>query len=222
MARPPLVAYISVASEAVPALVALVRWRRLPAARTWVVVWCLLLVTMNLIGRWFGVRGINNHFIVYAAIPFQGATILWALSLWQVKPMARLTMRTAIPPFVVAWLLLTLLVEDFSNFSAVAEPVYSLLALGASLYTVLARSTVTQEPLLKQDWFWICAGLAIHFGALATLTPLGAAYVRTNPDLVVRAYIVRAWVNILAFAFITIGMLCPLQSSRSSSPPSSV
>ena len=211
-------------SEVGPLAGAAARRTFLRGPRAWIFAWCGLLVTANAIGVTLAVQHINNHWVVYVFVPLQGAVILWALSLWQTRQMARLTIRTAIPPFIVAWAVL-LLWEDMSNFSAVAEPVYSLLALGAALYTLLTRSSEATEPLVQQDWFWICAGLALHFGALATLTPLSAALVKTHPEVVTRAYDLRAVVNVLAFVAITIGILCPLpppHSGASSSPASSV
>lgn len=200
--------------SALPVLAALARHRQIQGARLIIVGWCLLLFGVDMLGWYIGRGlGLNNHFLSYIATPLQGATVLWALSLWQVKPVARLTLRLAIPPFLVSWIILTLLLEDTRNFSAVAEPVYSLLALGAALFTVLSRSSDEVSSLLEQDWFWICTGLALYFGALAVLTPLAAGFVNTNLELVSRAYVVRSIVTILAFVCISIGMLCP-QSIR--------
>ena len=39
---------------------------------------------------------------------------------------------------------------------------FPIVALGAALYTLLTRSAQETEPLLRQDWFWICAGLVLH------------------------------------------------------------
>jgi hypothetical protein len=224
MAHIPAILYVSAASEVGPVLAGIIKRPGRGDPRAWVVAWCLLLVGANGAGLYLGSHGINTHPLVYGIIPFQGATILWALSLWQTRQLARLTMRAAIPPFLVAWGLL-LLVEDLYNFSAIAEPVYSLLALAAALYTLVSRSGEATESLLGADWFWVCAGLALHFGALVFLTPFSAALVRTNPEIVVRAYQVRAAINILAFAIITIGIVCPRPiplSGRSFSPASSV
>jgi hypothetical protein len=188
------------------------------------VIWCGLYVLQNAISVPLALAHHNNHWTSYVFVPLQGAAILWALSLWQTRQMARLTIRAAIPGFLAAWLLL-LFVEDIHNFSAIAEPVYSLLSLSAALYTLVVRSADAIDSLLREDWFWICAGLSLHFGALIFLTPLGAALVRTNPEIIVRAYYVRALLNVLAYVLITYGFLCPRplpRSGRSFSPASSV
>jgi hypothetical protein len=197
-----------------PLLAAVVRPSRTRGARIWVATWSALYVLENAIAIPLALNGHNNHLLTYIFVPLQGAAILWAFSLWQTQQMPRLTMRAAIPGFLLAWLLL-LSIEDLSSFSAVAEPVYSLLALAAALYTLVTRGAASSLPLLRQDWFWVCGGLALHFGALALLTPLGAALVRSNPDVVVRAYTMRAWINMLAYACVTIGLLCPPPSALS-------
>jgi hypothetical protein len=208
MAQIPATLYISSASQLGPIVVALARPARLSGGARWVAIWCGTYAAENAIALPMALAHHNNHILNYIFVPIQGAAILWALSLWQTQQMARLTMRAAIPGFLVAWTLL-LFVENLHGFSAIAEPVYSILALGAALYTLVVRSSDATSSLLRQDWFWVCAGLALHFGALVFLTPLGAALVNTNPEIVVRAYYVRSFVNILAFTLMTIGLLCP-------------
>ncbi|MFI5280343.1 MAG: hypothetical protein ACHQU1_07600 [Gemmatimonadales bacterium] len=218
----PLVA--SVLSEFGPLGAVAARPGQTTGARRWVVIWCGLYVLQNAIAIPLALTHHNNHWTTYLFVPFQGAAVLWALSLWQNHQIARLTIRASIPGFIVAWLALVLFVEDTQNFSSIAEPVYSLLSLSAALYTLVARSADATESLLREDWFWICAGLSLHFGALIFLTPLGAALVRTNPDMILRALYVRAALNVLAFVLITYGLLCPRplpRSGRSFSPASS-
>ena len=197
---------------------------RLNSGRVWLMFWCATYYISNMAARYLGVRHINNHFLTYIFICVQGPAILWAISHFQAKPVARLTLRLVIPPFLLAWLILTVLVEDTSNFSPIAEPIYSMLALGAALYTLVTRSAQESEPLMKQDWFWICAGLSLHFAALTVMTPFAAAYVKNNPDMVIQALEVRAGINVLAFSIMTLGMLCPRQArpGLSFSPRSSV
>ncbi|MFI5208521.1 MAG: hypothetical protein ACHQU8_08390 [Gemmatimonadales bacterium] len=214
----------SVLSELGPLGAAAARPAQTTGGRRWVVIWCGLYVAQNAVSIPLALTHHNNHWTTYVFVPLQGAAILWALSLWQLSQLARLTVRASIPGFVLAWLLLVLLVEDTNNFSSIAEPVYSLLSLSAALYTLVTRSADATESLLREDWFWICAGLSLHFGALIFLTPLGAALVRTNPEIILRALNVRAVVNVAAFVLITCGLLCPrpsLRSGRSFSPASS-
>lgn len=205
----PLILYFSMWSQTLPLAAGLLAWRRLDSARVWIMFWCAFYLVVNVGARYVGSRGLNNHFMTYLALPIQGTIVLWALSLWQTRPMARLTLRLLIPAFVIAVVVITLTRENTLNFSRIAEPVYSILALGAAITTLLMRSNEEEAPLLRQDWLWICLGLILHFGALAVLTPLAHAYIDTNRDLVMKAYIVRAWINTTAFAMIAVGVFSP-------------
>lgn len=211
----PWIVWVGVYVESLPIVVGLLRPSWLTGPRLCIVLWSTVSLGSNLVARWFGARGINNHFITYAITPVQGALMLWALSLWQTRPTAKLTIRIMIPAFIIAWAVLTMTVEDLSNFSAVAEPVYCLLAIGVCVYTLIVRSQETAEPLTRQDWFWICSGFAIVLGMTAFLTPLAAALVRDHPETVIRAYIVRGWVQLAGFILVTIGMLCPPPQTHS-------
>lgn len=205
----PWIVTAAVYVESLPILAGLARPSRVTAPRLFIILWCVVGFAGNMVARWLGSQGINNHFLTYAITPLKGALMLWALSLWQTRPTAKLTIRIMIPAFVIAWAVLTLTVEDINNFSAVAEPVYCLLAIGACVYTLIVRAQETTDPLVRQDWFWICSGFTIVLGMTAFLTPMAAALVREHPDVVVRAYIVRGYLNVIAFLIITIGMLCP-------------
>jgi hypothetical protein len=207
----PWILHVAVATETLPILAGALKPARLRGARGFVTAWCGVILAHNAAAFILGRQGINTHFLTFIATPIEGALILWGLSLWQVRPIARLTMRIMILPFIVAWGILSLALENVRSFSAVAEPVYCLLALGAALYTVVVRSQDTQEPLTRQDWFWICCALSVLFGMTATLTPLAAAMVRDHPAIVVRAYIVKGYLTVLVFLAITVGMLCPIQ-----------
>lgn len=215
--KPPWPIYASIVSQYLPLAAAAVRHKQLTRPRAFVLAWVALYVVSNIVAVSFARRGLNNHWVTTVFTPFEGAAILWALSLWQHRPVPRLTMRLAIPFFVVAWALFTLTIEDIRNFSLAAEPLYSLLALGAALFTLVTRGADTSEPLTRQDWFWICGGLALHFGGLAVVLPLSAGLVHTNPEVVVRAYTVRAVVNVFAFICIAIGFLCPKPAAPSGS-----
>ena len=213
----PAIMYVVAYITALPFLAGLTRARRITGARLLIITWALLIFLMDMIAMVLRSHHLYNHFLTYVFTPLQACAVLWALSLWQTKPVARMTMRFAIPPFLVAWVVLTLLLEDVNNFSTAVEPVYSLLALGSAIFTVLSRAGDETVSLLEQDWFWICAGLVLYFGVLAVLTPFGAAF-QDQPLLLLRAYTLRAWITVVGFVLITIGILCPIpiQSGRSS------
>ena len=225
MAGAPVIAYVAFAAQLAPLGTAFARRSQMTPARFWVFVWLVLWAVMNTIGYVVARLHYNHHFLSYIFTPLQGVAILWALALFQIQPVARLTIRIIIPIFVAAWALALLFIENVNNFSTFAEPVYSILALGTALYTLVARSSEATEPVTQQDWFWICSGLALYFGALTVLLPLSAALVYSRPDIVTKAYYVDFAVNIVACLSIANGFLCSARSTPSgsfSSPASSV
>lgn len=194
---------------ALPPLAGVLRHRETTSPRVWIMLWCILYLLANAVAEILVRHQLYNHPVTYFEVPAQGAVILWGLSLWQLTPTSRMTMRFLIPLLLVCWIPLVVLFEDIHAPSSVAEPVYCILALGAAAYTLVTRSLDETEPLLRQDWFWICVGMSIHFAAIAVLTPIARRYMETNVLLVTRAYQVRAVVNVLGFILITVGMLCP-------------
>ncbi len=212
--RVPVILHVATAAQISPVLGGWVARARLTAPRLGILTWCALKSGIDVGALVLASRGINNHWLTYVFLPIEAALILWALSYWQGQ-VAKLAMRLAIPLFLVAWLVLVAVVEDTGTFSQVGEPVHALLGLVAALFTVGTRAYGESDPLVRQDWFWICIGLALYFGTTATLTLLGAILVAQRPDLVDAAFKVKAVVDILAFAAITGGMVCPKPQPRS-------
>jgi len=205
--RAPLLLYLGSGAEALP-LVAAVAWRRAHGARLWIAVWSAVLVVCDLLQLWLGSRGVHNLWVNYIATA-ACALVLWALSYWQSGDTARLTLRVAVVPFLAALAVLTLLLEDTSNFSRAADPMADLVCLAAAAYTLLARSLGSAAQLLRQDWFWVSAGLALYFGIWGAMGPLGALLVGASPGLLVIAYQVAMALNIAAFLAIARGVTCP-------------
>lgn len=188
---------------------ALVVRRPLVPARAWLLAWCVVQVLTDYLLLWFAVRGVPNLWVTYLLTPVSGALVLWTLSLWQSGELARLTLRLVIVPFVLVWGVLTLALENTSSFSRAADPMANLVCLAAAAYTLLARSRASRGELLRQDWFWASAGLALYFGVSSTISPLGALLVGSDPVLLVRAYEVRGLLQIVAFLAIARGVTCP-------------
>ena len=67
--RPHWILYVSVASEGLAPLAALVGRRRLSAARKWVVVWCAFLLLANLLALVLSLQHKNNHWMTYVMTP---------------------------------------------------------------------------------------------------------------------------------------------------------
>ena len=209
--EPPLL-YFAIAAETLPLVAAGVLRRGGRGARGWVLAWCGLLTAGNLTQAWLGGHGINNLWISYVVNPAGGALVLWALSCWLTREMPRLTMRLMIVPFLVVWAVLALAFDRASTFSRAAEPLANLVCLGAAAFTLVARSRTSSADLMRQDWFWVSAGMTLYFGTLATRSPLSALLVSSDPALMVRAYEVAAALCIGAFLAITRGVTCPTSS----------
>ena len=122
---------------------------------------------------------------------------------------ARLTLRLAIVPFVLAWVVLTFAFDDTETFSRVADPMASLVGLGAAAFTLVARSYVASGLLRRQDWFWVSAGMVLYFGTATMLQPLSALLIGDAPQLMVRAFEVKSVLDVFAFLLIARGVTCP-------------
>ncbi|MDH5235083.1 MAG: hypothetical protein OEW77_08980 [Gemmatimonadota bacterium] len=227
----PLIVWIAAWGQLVPLAAALARPRVLREARLGVAVWLFLMILMDAVSWTWSIglgRG-NNHWVSFAFVPFQGVAVLWAIALWQVRPLLRLTLRLCVPLLLIWWAVDIALLEPTDTFSGIGSPVNNILILAASMLTLATRARDTDAPLLRQDWLWILAGLAIFFATNASVTIVqGASIASGDYALAIRAGNLKAALDICAYLLLTGGFLWAPRltssgdsSSRAPSPPSS-
>ena len=208
--------YGAAASQLGPVLAAL-RPGGLASARRWIVAWCAVALAVDLASLATSRLNVNNHWLTYVALPLRGLLVFLALAGWQRWDLARRTLLAAIPAYVFTCAVLFALAERADSFSAISEPMYTLLGMSAALFTVLTRGMDTSRPLLREEWFWVCTGVVLFFGSNAAYHPFARIALASRPDLVISALIVKSYFEIGAYAAITIGVLCPTSSPSGAS-----
>ncbi len=213
--------HMAALSQALPPIAAGLRRSRSPAHQA-IVLGCAVSIAGDAIQLLLAMQNINNFWVSYTFTPLVGAAFLFGLAAWQLTYLERLTLRLAIPIYVVAHFALALLTEDLRDFSRFAAPLHSLIILVAALWTLVRRSFApSEQPHLQSDWFWVAGGLAIYGAASAAFGPVASILMRDRIDLVVAAVNVRAAFHILSFAAIAWGVQCrhPAKLSGPSSSP---
>ncbi len=203
----PLINSIAGFSLAVPLVVAVRRgaWR---GARGWVVAWATVLAMEEALQVALAAAHVHNLWVGYVFEPVAMVLALWALALWQVRPLARLTVRLVIPPALLVFGVLTFAFDNTSTFSRAAQPMLALVGLGAAAYTLVARSAAGSGDLLRKGWFWICGGMTLYFGTFATVGPVSGLLLR-DPLLFRRAYELAMGLMLVAFLVIARGIALP-------------
>lgn len=225
--RIPLILWASFWVMLLPVALAMGRRRSLDAPKQAVILWLLSMLFQSSLARvWVTLVDRSNNLIIgLVFLPVEGAAILWAIAEWQVLPIARTTVRLFIPLYAVGWAVSLWLVEDLRGYSVVAAPVLGLLVLASALFALVSRAQRDHEPLLRTDWGWILAGVAIYFATNATFTiPQQIGLMHNDMPFLVRTSILKAWIDVLAMLIISGGFLWsrPPRSSgvSSSSAPS--
>jgi hypothetical protein len=216
--------HMAALSQVLPPVAARLRRSRSPAHQA-IVVGCAIGISGDALQLLLAMKNINNFWVSYTFTPLVGAAFLFGLAAWQLTYLERLTLRLAIPIYVVAHFSLVLLTEDVRHFSSFVGPLHSLILLIAALWTLVRRSFAqSEQPHLQSDWFWVAGGLAIYGAASALFGPVASILMRDRIDLVVAAINVRSALYILSFTAIAWGVQCrhPAKlSGPSLSPPRS-
>lgn len=207
-----------------PPLAALARWRQLRSAHLWILAWCAVLGSFQILAMLLGSRGLNNLWTGYVGEPLLSGILLWALAQWHPSKSARLALKIAVPLVVLVSVALTMTLDDPREFSLAVGPFHAIVTLLATVGTFVSLGLASESSIAQEDWFWMIGGLMLYAATAAAMQPLAWYLIRERVDLLHAAFNVRAAVVILSFAAITWGMLprgTPRYSGGSSPPPSS-
>ncbi|MGQ0703987.1 MAG: hypothetical protein ACT4PM_12715 [Gemmatimonadales bacterium] len=211
----PWMVYAESVSQAFPLFVGLTRLSRLTPPRRWILAWCALPLASSALTLLLALQNRNNHWVGYVATPIEYAMVLWVLSYWQRTAVAFLAFRLLIPFFGLTWVGIVLALENPRTFSLLAEPFGGLLLLAGAVYTLLSNALRESDRLVRQDWAWVGAGICLFAGSAIALPPAAHILLSRSPELVVRAYEVKAVFRIVAFLAIAWGVMCPILAWRS-------
>ncbi len=119
-----------------------------------------------------------------------------------------------IPILAVLWIGMVALVEEMQTFSVVAQPVLGLALLGVAISTMIIRTIRELGRVRDQAWWWVSLGLIVSFGTTVAFAPAAYLLLETAPQLLIRAYEVRAALTVFAFLLLTRGMFARMPGRR--------
>lgn len=174
------VSYVGVGCEAI-ALASSFRVRRPmhPALRL-LAVFLAVSILEDILGLWWAAYHGNNLWMEYFESPINALLIIWSFIFWQTSDTVRLALRITGILYCLVCLALVLTVERTDQFGTYSYPIQALLILGIAAYTLVARARATDEPLVRQDWFWICVGWAVAETFTLALYPLVNSLLAAN------------------------------------------
>lgn len=194
-------------AELSPALIVL--WRRAgDRTRSKVALFSLVLFLIDIITIATAEPGQpNSIWLDYLVHPIEVGLALAILYDWQVTTIGRRTLTWAAPAYLIGVVGLFAFLENSVTFSFLVGPLSGLAILCLVLYTMVGRSLDEQGPLRRRDWFWVCTGMALYFGAEVTVEPI-QRLVHTGHALSL-ALGLKLLIEGAGLLTIARGMLCP-------------
>lgn len=208
---------LATTSQLLPFLAVVPAWRRATEPRRWIAIWCLFFFVSDLLQLAISRLSGNNLWYFTYAEPVEDVLLLWALSHWQVKQLARIAIRVSIPLVVVAYVLLIFATGEQSTYKTISHPFRALVFLLWTAYTLLSNLEHRPEGVWGRDWLWTSLGVMLYFGLFAAIDPIVAAMDPADVGAMLFVYNARAIGDVIAFVLIWRGMRCPLPISSSGS-----
>ena len=186
----------------------LARGRTPPAPHLRLALWCSLLIMADVLNLAVMVLHGNNLWTSYFTLPLEVGMSLWILSSWPIPPRVRRAYGWIIVAMVLGGGAALAVTDPGITFEVWISPMLALLALAASIHTLVHNSLTSHLPLTRQDWFGISLGLSLFWVLSVPMPPFATAAMSRNIDWVVMVYTARAWVMILSFVLMSWGVLC--------------
>ncbi len=203
----PLIMYVGVAAQAMPVVTSMLVWGRNPPAPVrQLCVLCIFFIQSDValaVARLWG----PNRWVTWITHPVEVALTLWMLREMLAARSSRRWYTLAMPLVLLASLVSTLLVSDpVTGFDGLIGPFLSLVALIATLHTALGRTLQERNVLPAQDWFWLCAGLALFWLQYVAIDAFTIAVLDQHRDWAIIAYQARAAILPIAFGLLSWGV----------------
>lgn len=206
----------AISAQLLPVLAVLSLERPVPRARHWIAIWATIFFVSDLTQMSITqfTSADSNLWFFLISHPIEDAALLMAFSYWQLRPVMRLTFRTAIPLLAIATLAIALAFGEANTFKANSSPFRLLLISAAVAYTLVARTASEDDRIWDRDWLWTSLGVLLYYSANVVVDPVSAMIYPQSPSLARMVYVVKAAFDVLAYLMVWKGMRCPVESPR--------
>jgi hypothetical protein len=205
----PILLYAVSATQALPiAAVLVVRGRHPPTPYRRLVVFCLALLITDILSIALGRAVGNNRWLAYGTEPMEVALTLWLLEAWQPNAFLRLAYSVTIVLMGATVAGTLMLTDPQVTFGQWISPFLALLALAATLHTLVHRVLLSRLLLTNQDWFWVCLGLALFWLTFVPFDPFLRAFMPERVDWARAAYYFRFSAMSVSFLLMSWGIVC--------------
>lgn len=206
---------LAIFSHALPVATAW-RARKLSLPLRLIVIYSAVALVEGLIMSYLSSRNEVNLWLIHIFAPFEAAILLYALSRWQARELARIAVVLCIPVFLLLWGGLTIARESLEQFPQYVKTVEAILLVAVAAYTLVSRSRTLIHPISQQDWFWVCIGIMIYFSMLAVLNPVANLLLEHDSMVLLMAvFEVNAALIILHNLFFAWAIRCQQQQLNS-------
>lgn len=196
---------IQICSNVLPVAAWAPRWAGLSRPMRYMAATTGLMMVADFVIAALAFAHVNNLWLIHLGTPVYATLTLLGLAWWQRSPGEARAFRIAATVFVVLWLAATARFEDIHRFSNLGRPLCALLICAGSGYTLLRRSQVADNPLTREGWFWICAGLLLLYATTVLLDPVSNILLDAKSNLIYVLHPTKSVFNIVANVLLMLG-----------------
>lgn len=100
--------------------------------------------------------------------------------------------------------------RELTTFQSFTGPFRCLVMMSAFTYTFVTNLREDSDTAASRDWLWVSIGFTLYFGTLLIVPPVVASLLPDKLALARLIYNIKAMFDIVAFALVAKGLMCPI------------
>lgn len=201
---PPFHILFSTFSAAFPFLAGLFVLKRLSKELRFLMLFFAGNVMFELVFAYLAINSVRNLWLFHIYTVFEYGFLIYFFSFLQKNELVRSFFRISIPIFILFWLNVKLLWEDWFFFNTVTRPLNALILILVSTITLHQFNKENINHLFREPRFWMIVGVLVYFSGNILLFSMTNIVLEGRPDI----WLIHSILNIIANLCFTRGFLC--------------
>jgi hypothetical protein len=208
----PVLGYVYFGVSFVPAVVGLVRYRKMPAPMRVLTMLCVLSVLNTVTAFVLARMKINNQVMANVYVPVELILITAVYFLSTVAGRFKGALLGSASLFLLVWFIDLIFIESPTGMNSTMAAISRLFFIAQSFLMINVVSKESAVQLSKSAVFWVASGVILYSTGTFIVAGLGSRLLEISVSFFVIAWHINWGLLIVANLFYTKGMLCEYQT----------
>lgn len=206
----PVILHAISAAQALPVLAVAAGGRKdPPVPHRRLAMWATVLVLTGLLDVIVAVALGHNRFTSLFVLPIEVALSVWVLEAFHPSTVVRRGYAALAIPIVLISVAVLLFPQPMVAFQLWGAALLALVAVAASLHTLVYLTLHSRVQVFMQDWFWVSLGMTLFWIGFVPVPAFVQVYLADNEAWAKIAIYTRLSMVLVSLVLVSWGVVCP-------------